>query len=133
MRRLLPWLALPLVACKGSSPEKELVGTWSSPQIKVEFAADRSYKASPGEIAGTWAVISHDVTLTTKSVGGRPVADLKAVLQKSLAALPANQRPQAQSQLDKIDQPTVATLSEDGKTLTPKSGPLGAMSPLTKS
>ena len=58
-----------------------------------------------------------DVTLTPATLAGRPVAEVKAMAQKSLASLTPAQRAQAEPFIKDMDTPNVLTLSADGKTL----------------
>ncbi len=84
------------------------------------MAGDKSYRGQISllTLEGTWAMDGDDVTLTRTRVNGKPVAEIKAQLQRSLAAVPAARRRPIDAMVNDLDKPSVLTLSADGKTLT---------------
>ena len=120
MRRALPFvLILALFGCKGSR-ESEVAGDWKSAAQTMTIDPAKTFKAQMGpmNVDGTWTMEGGDVTLVPKNLNGKPVAELKTQLQKSLAAVPAAQKKEVEAFIKDIDTPNILTLSEDGKTLT---------------
>lgn len=103
MRRLgiLLWLLL-LIGCRGSL-EKKAVGNWQQDfdanitsglilKTKLELSADHSFvlhlpaptpKTPNAETAieGTWEIQGDIVSFTSRSSGGKPLADLRRILE----------------------------------------------------
>lgn len=115
---MLPLLVvLALVGCKGGR-EKDVVGTWSMPQMTVTATEDKNFKSAVGPLTleGTWSVDGNDVTFQPKTMMGKPIAEVKAKLSGN-PALAASGAQGAQFVND-MDKPNVMTLSDDGKSMT---------------
>jgi len=117
MRHMLPLFVLVvLVGCKGSR-EKDVVGTWTAPQISITVTEDKKFTSTMGgqaKLDGTWAIEGNDVTFTPVTMMGQPVAEVKAKLAPLAASMSADQK----KGVDSLDKPNVVTLSDDGKTMT---------------
>lgn len=120
MKSPLPlFFLLALAGCKGSR-EKDVVGNWTSAAQTVTVEEAKTFKSAIGPMTldGTWTIEGDDLTLTPKNMNGKPIAELKAQMQKSIAAIPVAQRAQVEGFVKDIDTPNVMTLSADGKSLT---------------
>lgn len=109
-------LLLGLSGCKNK--ESMVPGTWSGGQgDTIEVKADKSWSAAlPGGVTaeGTWSFDGKDVTITPIKLAGKPVAEMKRLMEASSAAA----GPDMKKQIDDADKPDILTLSDDGKTLT---------------
>lgn len=132
MRKLAPLGLLVLLAGCQPSPEKQVEGNWKISEVKLspaaeklpgsaaikksllestlEVKADKSYTMSQmGQpIVGAWTIETRTLNLTTKSVGGKSIEELKA-MAKAVGM---------EKSLDALSKPMLLTLSDDGKKLT---------------
>ncbi len=114
---MLPlFVVLALVGCKGSR-EKDVVGTWSMPQMTVTATEDKNFKSTIGPLTleGTWSVEGNDVTFQPKTMMGKSISEVKSKLLNN-PALAASGAQGAQFVKD-MDKPNVMTLSDDGKSM----------------
>lgn len=90
-------------------------GTWTSASVTVTAKADKTFSGTMGPIAvaGKWKMDGDDVVFTPDTVGGQPIATVKAQLETMAAKMP-----QLKTQADDLDKPNVMKLSDDGKSMT---------------
>lgn len=132
MRRLAPLGLLVVLAGCQPSPEKQLEGNWKFTNVKLSAAAEKAPMSATikssmlaatidvkpdktfsmtqmGQpITGTWTIDTRTVTLTTKTISGKTVDELKEQLKKM----------GMEKAVDALSKPMVLKLSDDGTKLT---------------
>jgi hypothetical protein len=117
-RALLPLLSLGLLLAGCKNKETQAVGNWTTPDgTTLNLAADKKWAGQSGPIAftGTWKMDGDDVVVTALTMGGKPIAEVKANLQRANNLI---RRPEGKKLYDSLDKPDYYTLAADGKTMT---------------
>jgi hypothetical protein len=110
--------SLCLIGCKPNQ-ESLIPGTWKDTQGHgISFAVDKTYTHDLGsgfKEDGTWKIDAGDLVMTPVTLGGKPVADVKARALTRQRSKPMTQG--IKNMIDDMDKPNFFKIGDDGMTM----------------